>query len=130
MNFRRILNVAVLGLVLALLSAAQAQTPSPVAAKPAAAPAPDKTVPPAPITQVEKDAFHRAYTEYLELQNKYATQMLALKTQLQDLEKKSNEEVGPRSQAIQQMFQGLSARCVAPKVFDRLSADCEDKAKE
>ena len=96
------------------------------AAKPApAAPAP-KVEAPKPITQAEKDNFHAAYTEYLEAQNQYATTLLGLKKQMEDLETKSGTDMQAKAQGIQQLFNELSKRCTAPKVFDRLKADCGD----
>jgi len=145
-SHRFVIGFAIVVLAMDLWLPAQDHAPAPVvAATKAATPASAKETAPNPssITQAEKDAFHRAYTEYLELQNKWASQMmgpkteladlgsqmLALKTKLTDIETKSAVELGPKTTAMQQMFTDLAKRCVAPKAFDRMTADCQDPEK-
>ena len=101
-----------------------AQQPAAPAATPAAAP------PPPPITQAEKDAFRKELTSFYQLQAKYANEMLQLKQQMEDVTKKSNEELTPKGQKVQQLFGALSSRCAAPKRFDLEEADCVEAKPE
>ena len=116
----------IISLMAAVLLAAQ--TPAPPAAPKATNPVP----PPKsqPITQEEKDHFRNLRIELLDLQAQYANQMLSLKQQIEDLQKKSNEDLTKKNQEAEQLYRALQARCAAPEALDLKSVECIIPAKK
>ena len=103
------------------------------APKVANAAAPASTPKPTPPTEEERQKFRDLRIEAADLQMGIQQQELNIKAATEQLAKDKTEKLGPKQQALYQLFQSLNSKCGAVKagqVADQKTGQCIDPPKE